>query len=267
MIATGPVSRRQFVRLAAAAGTALALPLVPAPARAAGPTGAPATVAGDATATFAHPVSLYRPAGDPSFQPWWVQTFLPTNLWPDPEETHDPLERVQPGRYFRVEEPQDGYRLRVWDARENRQVFIGAEAVGPADAPFWADFSEDGRWIDVSLALPQHLVAMQGDKVVFQDLVTAGVQQRTRPGFYRIMRRVYNETMDSRTVPDATRTYLLKNVLYTQYFHGDGSAIHYNWWASSWGYPGSQGCLGMRLDGAKFMWEWANIETPLTIHY
>jgi lipoprotein-anchoring transpeptidase ErfK/SrfK len=108
---------------------------------------------------------------------------------------------------------------------------------------------------------------MQGDREVFEDLVTAGIQQRTRPGFYRIMRRVYNETMDSRTVPDATRTYLLKNVLYTQYFHGDGSAIHYNWWASSWGAPGSQGCLGMRLDGAKFMWEWANIDTPLTIHY
>ena len=73
--------------------------------------------------------------------------------------------------------------------------------------------------------------------------------------------------MDRRTVPDATRTYLLKDVLYTQYFHDDGSAIHHNWWASSWGAPGSQGCLGMRLDGAKFMWEWAAIGTPLAIHY
>ena len=87
--------------------------------------------------------------------------------------------------------------------------------------------------------------------------MTAGVDRRTKPGFYRILRRVANETMDSRTVPDATRTYLLKDVLYTQYFHGDGSAIHYNWWASSWGYPGSQGCLGMRMAGAKYLWDWA----------
>ena len=175
MTASAFVSRRQFLRLAAAAGAALALPLVPRPAEATGPAGGRSETVGDATNTLARPIPVYRPAGDPSFQPWWVQTFLATNLWPDPEETHDPLERVRPGRFFRVEEPQDGYRLRVWDARENRQVFIGAEAVGPADAPFWADFSEDGRWIDVSLALPQHLVAMQGDQAVFEDLVTAGV--------------------------------------------------------------------------------------------
>ena len=98
-------------------------------------------------------------------------------------------------------------------------------------------------------------------------LVTAGVERRTKPGFYRVLRRVANETMDSRTVPDATHKYLLKDVLYTQYFHTDGSAIHYNWWAVSWGYPGSQGCLGMRMDGSKFMWEWAGVGTPLLIHY
>ena len=76
----------------------------------------------------------------------------------------------------------------------------------------------------------QHIKAMQGDEQVMRDLVTAGLQGTTKPGFYRILRRVYNETMDSRTVTGSTDSYLLKDVLYTQYFHGDGSAIHYNWW-------------------------------------
>ncbi len=249
-------TRRAFLRLVGAAGAALALPLVSRPALAAPANAGPA----------ARPDSILRAPGDPSFQPWWVQTHLATKLWSSADETHDAIERIEPGRLFRVEEPQEGYRLRVWDARENRQVFIGSEAVGPTSTPFWGDFAGDGRWIDVNLKLPQHVLAMQGDMPVFRDLVTAGIQGRTKPGFYRIMRRVYNETMDSRTVPDATRTYLLKDVLYTQYFYGDGSAIHYNWWASKWGAPGSQGCLGMRLDGAKFLWEWANIDTPLTIH-
>ncbi len=265
MTAIPTVTRRHFLRLAAATGAALALPLMPQPAQVwAAP--AAATEPGGVAPVFDAAGLLARPAGDPSFQPWWVQTHLATKLWPSAEEIDVPVERVEPGRVFRVEEPQDGYRLRIWDPRENRQLFIGAEAVGPRDTPFWADFSDAGRWIDVNLALPQHLLAMQGDLPIFRDLVTAGVQGRTKPGFYRIMRRVYNETMDSRTVPNATRTYLLKDVLYTQYFYGDGSAIHYNWWASTWGAPGSQGCLGMRMDGAKFMWEWAGIDTPLTIH-
>ncbi|MCC7368744.1 MAG: L,D-transpeptidase [Chloroflexi bacterium] len=209
---------------------------------------------------------LARPAGDPPFEPRWVATFLPTKLWPTATEIDDSVGPVEPGALFRVDAPQRGYRLFVWDPRENRHVFLGSEAVGPADEPFWSAFADDGRWIDVSLGLPQRLRAMQGDQEVFRDLITAGIDRRTKPGFYRILRRVANETMDSRTVPDATRSYLLKDVLYTQYFHNDGSAIHYNWWAVTWGAPGSQGCLGMRLNGARYMWDWATVGTPLAIH-
>ena len=64
---------------------------------------------------------------------------------------------------FRVDGPQDGYRVPVWDARENRTVYIGVEAIGPVGAPTWADFSDDGRWVHVNLSVQQHLVAMQGD--------------------------------------------------------------------------------------------------------
>ena len=257
-------TRRSFIRGALAAAAALvSLPITPVRGRSQcaedGSAGLPAICGPDPLRE--------RPAGDPAFEPFWVATHLTTKLWPTAVEVDEPLETIGVGRLYRVDAPQNGYRLLAWDPRENRHVYVGSEAVGPADAPFWSAFADDGRWIDVNLSIPPHLKAMQGDDVVRRDLITAGLDRRTRPGFYRIIRRVYNETMDSRTVPDATRTYLLKDVLYTQYFHGDGSAIHYNWWASSWGYPGSQGCLGMRMDGAKFMWEWANISTPLAIHY
>jgi hypothetical protein len=256
-------TRRAFLRTAAAAGAALALPLLPSM-----PTPRVAAAEEEGGAESPKPDSqVLRPMGPPGFEPWWVQTFLKTKIWASPDETVEALDTVDTERLFRVDGPQEGYRLPVWDARENRTVYIGAEAIGPVGTPHWADYSEDGRWIDVSLTPLQHLVAMQGDLPVFRDLVTAGVERRTKPGFYRVLRRVANETMDSRTVPDATHKYLLKDVLYTQYFHTDGSAIHYNWWAVSWGYPGSQGCLGMRMDGSKFMWEWAGVGTPLLIHY
>ena len=41
--------------------------------------------------------------------------------------------------------------------------------------------------------------------------------------------------------------YYLTNVLFTQYFTGDGASIHYNYWSSNWGYAGSHGCLGLTL--------------------
>ncbi|MDP8924187.1 MAG: L,D-transpeptidase [Chloroflexota bacterium] len=257
-------SRRAFLRGALGAAAALALPLTSQPIAAActEDAGAARDTCGETAAI------LERPAGDPSFEPFWVTTFLPTKLWPTATEVESPIETVQPDRLFRVDRPQRGYRLFVWDPRQNRRIYIGAEAVGPAEAPFWAAFADDGRWLDVNLTPLQNIRAMQGDALVMQDLVTAGLQGTTKPGFYRILRRVYNETMDSRTI-QTTDSYYLKDVLYTQYFHGDGSAIHYNWWGPprGFGYPGSHGCLGMRMAGSKFLWEWADIGTPLVIHY
>lgn len=258
------ISRRSFLRAAAGTVAALALPLTSRPAAACAPDdgSGPRDICGPSAA-------VARPAGDPSFEPFWVSTFLPTKLWPTASEVAAPIGDAEPGKLFRVDAPQRGYRLLVWDPRENRHMFIGSEAVGPADTPFWAAFADDGKWLDVSLTPLQHIRAMQGDEEVMRDLVTAGLQGTTKPGFYRILRRVYNETMDSRTIPNIGDSYYLKDVLFTQYFTGDGAAIHYNWWGPprGFGYPGSHGCLGMRYDGSKFLWEWASIGTPIVIHF
>lgn len=256
------MTRRAFLLTVSSTAAGLALPILASPVSA-----SCASDDGVGRAGLCAPSEqTVRPPGDPPFDPWWVKTHLATLAWPTAHEVNSPVLKVPEDAHLRVDGSQRGYRLLVWDARSNQHFYIGAEAVGPVDPPTWSAFADDGRWIDVNLSLPQHLRAMQGDEEVFRDLVTAGIQGRTSPGFYRIIRRVANETMDSRTVPDATRQYLLKDVLYTQYFLNDGSAIHYNWWASTWGSPGSQGCLGMRLAGAKYMWDWANIGTPVVIH-
>ena len=258
------LSRRAFLRAAGGTAAVLALPLTPSPAAVACAPAVDDGSGGDQCGA----APVLRAAGDPSFQPFWVSTHLKTKLWSSARAIDTPVEDVDKGRLFRVDEPQQGYRLLVWDPRENRQSYIGAEAVGPTQAPFWSAFAEDGKWLNVTLTPPQHLVAMQGDVPVLQDLVTAGLQGTTKPGFYRILRRVYDETMDSSTIPNSTDHYYLKGVLFTQYFTGDGAAIHYNWWGPprGFGYPGSHGCLGMRYDGSKFLWDWAGIGTPIVIH-
>lgn len=257
------ISRRGFLRSVPAVAAALTLS-IPAVHLAAACT----TDEAIGPADVCQPTGqIARPAGDPSFQSFWIKTHLPTKAWPSADELDSAVAEVSEGRLFRVDGPQEGYRLPVWSPRSNQQLYLGSEAAGPVDTPFWADFAHDGRWLDVNITPMQRIRAMQGEDEVFRDLTTAGKQGLTRPGLYRIFRRVANETMDSRTDPTIQATYLLKNVLYTQYFLGNGSAIHYNWWATTWGYPGSQGCLGMRLAGAKFLWDFASIDTPLVIHF
>ena len=209
-------------------------------------------------------------SAEPAFEPWWVQTHLATKLWPTMYEYDSPIGAAEIGQYFRVHAPQAGYRLRVWDPRTNRLAYVGAEAVGPVGAPEWAQHlnGTDGRWIDVNLTVMQHARAMQGDVELRSGLVTAGLQGTTKPGRYRILRRVYNETMDSRTIPGLADSYLLKNVLFTQYFTNDGAALHYNYWGPPFGFgrPGSHGCLGMMYDDSKFFWDWADLGIPVVIH-
>jgi hypothetical protein len=200
---------------------------------------------------------------------WWVRAHSRAQAFNEARDSGEPTEEIEPGRFFRVEAPQNGPRLKVWDPRHDVQRWIPATAVGPVDPPDWADFAENGRWLDVSLTVPQNITAYQGDMPVLNALVTAGTNGTTAPGFYRIMRRVANETMDSRRAPGVTDSYLLKNVLWTQYFNFDGAAIHYNWWGppNGFGRPGSHGCLGMMHNDSKFLWDWASIGTPVVIHY
>jgi hypothetical protein len=55
---------------------------------------------------------------------------------------------------------------------------------------------------------------------------------------------------------------LFEDVLYAQYFLPTGKSIHYNYWSSNWGYPGSHGCLGLSYGDAAFMWSFAGIVPP-----
>ena len=67
-------------------------------------------------------------------------------------------------------------------------------------------------------------------------------------GVFTILRRVANETMNSDTIGIprfGPGGYYLTNVLFTQYFTGDGASLHYNYWSGNWGYAGSHGCLGL----------------------
>src|SRR5207248_5569104 len=128
-----------------------------------------------------------------------------------------------------------------------------------------------GRWIDVDLSEPAMVAAYEGDQLLYATMAIKGTQVDPTPtGVHRIQRRVANETMDSATlgIPRTSPNgYYLRDVLYTQYFTGDGAALHYNYWRSDWGYAGSHGCLGMNLDDSRFFWDFAGVGTVVYVHF
>lgn len=128
-----------------------------------------------------------------------------------------------------------------------------------------------GRWFEADLQEPALLVAFEDGAPLWASLTLKGrAASRTLTGVHTILWQVANETMNSETlippIPrNSPRGYYLKDVLYTQYFHWDGSSIHYNYWSSNWGYAGSNGCLGLPKPEAKFCWDFAEVGTPVRI--
>jgi L,D-transpeptidase catalytic domain len=128
-----------------------------------------------------------------------------------------------------------------------------------------------GGWLDVDLSVPAHVTVMEGSEPIRSFLAIKGAGPRPTPtGVFTILRRVANETMNSDTIGIprfGPGGYYLTGVLYTQYFTGDGASLHYNYWSSNWGLPGSHGCLGLTLGDSAFLWDWAHLGTPVVIHY
>jgi lipoprotein-anchoring transpeptidase ErfK/SrfK len=128
-----------------------------------------------------------------------------------------------------------------------------------------------GRWIDGDLNDPVMVTAYEGGRAVASTLAIKGVGRWLTPtGTFSILRRVPNETMssDGLGIPrNAPGGYYVKDVLFTQYFTGDGAALHYNYWSGNFGYAGSHGCLGMTYDDSLWFWHWANVGTPVVVSY
>jgi hypothetical protein len=130
--------------------------------------------------------------------------------------------------------------------------------------------SYEGRWLRATLLPVTKVVAMEGQTPVRTMLALRGIAVFPTPtGVFSILRRVPNETMDSMTlgIPhNSPYGYLVKNVLYTQYFTPDGASLHDNYWSSNFGGIGSHGCLGLSLADSKWLWDWAYIGVPVVVN-
>jgi hypothetical protein len=127
-----------------------------------------------------------------------------------------------------------------------------------------------GRWLSATLLPTTKVIAFEGQTPVRTMLALRGIAAFPTPtGVFSILRRVPNETMDSMTlgIPhNSPYGYLVKNVLFTQYFTPDGASLHDNYWSSNFGGIGSHGCLGLSYGDSKWLWDWAAIGTPVVVN-
>jgi len=116
-----------------------------------------------------------------------------------------------------------------------------------------------GRWIDINLS-KQRLTAYQGNSAVFSTLISSGVAGRRTPtGRFAVRTKIPSQRM---TGPG----YNLPGVPYVMYFAG-ANAIHGTYWHNNFGRPMSHGCVNMRIPEAKWIYNWASIGTPVSVHY
>ncbi|MBI4004820.1 L,D-transpeptidase [Candidatus Roizmanbacteria bacterium] len=125
------------------------------------------------------------------------------------------------------------------------------------------------KHIYVNLAT-QTLSAYQGDKLVFQTLISSGKWFPTPIGEYTIWSKLRATRM---TGGEGADYYDLPNVPYVMFFSNDkvpgsaGFSLHGAYWHNNFGHPMSHGCVNMRIIDAEKVYDWANPPTKGNITY
>ena len=114
------------------------------------------------------------------------------------------------------------------------------------------------RWIQIDLKR-QRLFAWEGNKQVLALVISTGKKgYETPPGTFNIQSKHLFAKMegDDYNVPD---------VPFTMYYH-NGYAIHGAYWHNNFGTPVSHGCTNLAVDRAEWLFNWAEVGTPVVVH-
>lgn len=113
-----------------------------------------------------------------------------------------------------------------------------------------------GRWIEVNLG-EQTLSVYDQSKMVFATLMSSGMKPfYTRPGVFKIYKKLDAEQMTGTFEADHSDYYYLENVPWTMYFD-EARAIHGAYWHTFFGYVQSHGCVNLSIADARWVFDWA----------
>lgn len=108
----------------------------------------------------------------------------------------------------------------------------------------------------------QRLLAYEGDKMIYNFLISSGKWGKTPTGTFDIWIKLRSTRMKGGS-KELHTYYNLPNVPYTMYFYNPatpkwlGFGIHGAYWHNNFGHPMSHGCINMKPEEAGLLYEWA----------
>ncbi len=118
--------------------------------------------------------------------------------------------------------------------------------------------SVNDKRIEVDLAR-QHVYAFEGNRKVFDFIVSTGKWGKTPTGTFHIWAKVKSQLMTGGSGADY---YYLPNIPWVQFFYNDdvpksrGFSFHGTYWHHNFGHPMSHGCINMQSDEAGLLFNW-----------
>lgn len=114
------------------------------------------------------------------------------------------------------------------------------------------------RWIQIDLST-QRLIAWEGGNPVRAVIVSTGRDETpTLTGTFEVqsMHRVARMQGEDYDIPD---------VPFVMYYSGN-YGIHGAYWHNQFGVPMSHGCVNVAVDHAEWLFNWAEMGTPVVVH-
>ena len=158
-----------------------------------------------------------------------------------------------------------------FDESETEGFFLGQKISVPktlarddVSSPVLGQTTGEKR-IEIDLT-SQRLFAYQDNQLIYTFLVSTGKWGKTPTGTFNIWVKLRATRMVGGN-PAIGTYYNLPNVQYTMYFYNDqtpksrGYGVHGAYWHNNFGHPMSHGCINMRTEEAKLIYDWADPPT------
>jgi len=148
-----------------------------------------------------------------------------------------------------------------WAVFHQKIIPLPADLASEREMPQVLGSSGGEKRIEIDLT-HQRLYAYEGDRLVYNFLISSGKWGRTPTGVFRIWVKLRYTKMSGGS--RARRTYYyLPNVPYVMYFYNwkipkwRGYGIHGTYWHNNFGHPMSHGCINMKTEEAALLYYWA----------